>query len=241
MSKLLLALQYWERDREQAMRVAKLITDLEPKHNDGVDFLFVSRFDCTHDLKAIDYASSKFKVFHYINKYRRGTGWPAGCNDLWFGTMDHIYSWTEARFMPEYDAILTFEADACPLVPGWHKTLMKAWHAVNAKKPTNIFGAMVEHPKPHVNGNALFSGKLPFLYEISRRIGGCPPIYGWDFYLTKEFSRLGWGDCPFIKSYWQEKMMEGSKIESLINSDVAFLHGVKDDSVIDFVRNRFVH
>jgi len=241
MSKLLLALQYWERDRDQAMRVAQLIADLEPAHNDQVDFLFVSRFDCPHSLKNIESVSSKFKVFHHINRNRRGTGWPAGCNDLWFGTMDRIYALVEARQMPEYEAILTFEADACPLGPYWHQTLLKAWREANKKKVVKVFGAMVQHPKPHINGNGLFSGDKQFLHEVSRKIGGCPPIYGWDFYLTKEFSQLGWDNCPYIKSFWQEKTMAPEQIDGLIASGVSFLHGVKDDSVIDHIRKRFVH
>lgn len=238
--KILLALQYWEGDRAQAMEVARLIADLEPKHNPDVDFLFVSRFDCLHDMKSIDYVSSKFKVFHYINRGRRGTGWPAGCNDLWFGTMDRIYGLTEAKQMPEYDFVLTFEADCCPLTPHWFRALYKSWTAANAKKPVNMFGALVDHPAPHVNGNAMFSGSLPYLYEISRKIGGCSPVHGWDFYLTKDFSRLGWGNCPHIKSYWQRATMEPEEVEQLINSEVTFLHGVKDKSVTDYIRKRFV-
>jgi len=241
MSKLLLALQYWAGDKALAMDVARLIADMEPTRNEDVDFLFVSRFDCEHDHKTIDYVASKFKVFHYVNKHRRGTGWPAGCNDLWFGTMDFIYSWAEAKRMPEYDAILTFEADSSPLFPGWHRTLMKSWAEQQKKRPTKVFGAMVDAPKTHVNGNALFSGDLGFLYEVSRKIGGCPPIYGWDFYLTREFSRLGWGNCPLMQSYWQEKTMENNRVAQLIEQGVAFLHGVKDRSVLEYVRHRFVH
>lgn len=223
------------------MQVAKLIADLEPRHNPDVDFLFVSRFDCDHDLKAIEQISSKFKVWHYVNKYRRGMGWPAGCNDLWFGTMDHIYSFTEAKIMPEYKAILTFEGDSCPLAPYWHKTLLKSWDDVNRKRPVKVHGAMVKHPAPHINGNCLFSGDLPFLHLISRKIGGCPPIYGWDFFLTKEFSREGWQDCPHVKSFWQEPTMTPERVDELIDSGVVFLHGVKDDSVLRRVRERFIH
>lgn len=238
--KILLALQYWAGDKAQAMELARLIADLEPRHSDDVDFLFVSRFDCDHDLKTVDYVSTKFKVFHHINRHRRGTGWPAGCNDLWFGTMDFVYSWTEAKLMPEYDFVLTFEADCSPLGPHWYRPLMKAWTEANRKKPVNMLGAMVEHPAPHVNGNAMFSGKLPYLHEISRKIGGCSPIHGWDFYLTRDFSRLGWGNCDHIKSFWQRKTMTPEEVDGLITSGVTFLHGVKDYSVLEYVRKRFI-
>jgi len=241
MSKLLLALQYWQGDRAQAMEVARLIADLEPRHNPDVDFLFVSRFDCQHDLKTIDYVSSKFKMWHYINRHRRGVGWPSGCNDLWFGTMDHICSYTEAKIMPEYDAVLTFEADASPLGPYWHKTLLDSWRKVNRKRPVKVHGAMQQYPGVHINGNCLFSGDLPFLNLVSRKIGGCPPIYGWDFFLTKQFSREGWENCPQMVSYWQQATMKPADVDALIDQGVVFLHGIKDNSVLNRIRERFVH
>lgn len=241
MSKLLLALQYWERDRGQAMRLAQLIADLEPRHNPDVDFLFTSRFDCEHDMKAIERISAKFKVHTYINRNRRGVGWPSGCNDLWFGTMDRIYSLVEARQMPEYEAILTFEADCSPLSPYWHQALMISWRNAQKAKVVKMHGAMVPYPRPHINGNALFAGDVPFLHEVSRKIGGCDPTQGWDFAKTLEFSRLGWSDCPLIKSYWQCATMPSEQIDQLITSGVTLLHGVKDDSVLEYVRKRFVH
>lgn len=242
MSKLLLAIQYWSGDRAQAMRLARLVADLEPRHNSEVDVLFVSRFDCEHDMKTVEYVSTKFKVHHYINRHRRGTGWPAGCNDLWFGTMDHIYSFTEAKRLPQYEAILCMEADSSPLVPDWHRRLIAAWRKANdnPNKPVKVFGALVPYPKPHINGNGMFSGDLGFLHLVSRKIGGCPPMYGWDFHLTKDFSRAGWANCPLINSFWQEKTISDERLNALIDAEVCFLHGIKDDSVLDYVRNRFV-
>ena len=62
MSKLLLALQYWDGDKEMAMKVARLIADMEPAHNADVDFLFCSRFDCTHDMDSVAHVAKKFRV-----------------------------------------------------------------------------------------------------------------------------------------------------------------------------------
>ena len=73
-TKILLALQFWKGDKDQAMRVARLIADLEPRHTDFADFLFVSRFDCEQDLATVEYVSQKFNVHTYVNRHRRGTG-----------------------------------------------------------------------------------------------------------------------------------------------------------------------
>jgi len=241
MSKLLIAIQYWEGDKAQAMRVAQLMADLEPRHNSDVDFLFSARFDCAHDMKAVEKVSAKFKVWTYVNKHRRGVGWPSGCNDLWFGTLDHIYDFGSAKFMPTYDAILTCEADSSPLGPHWHRTLMNSWRTVNETKIVKVHGAMVRYPAPHINGNALFSGDLGFLHRISRQIGGCSPIHGWDFILCPQFKQAGWANCPHIRSEWQCKTMAPEQIDGYIDAGVSFLHGVKDDSVLEHVRRRFVH
>lgn len=240
MNKLLLALQYWDGDKAQAIRLARLIADIEPRHCESADFLFVSRFDCTHDEETILHVQKKFNVHTYINRHRRGTGWPHGCNDLWFGTMDHVFSFCEAKRMPPYKAILTFEADSCPLVPNWIRELSNAWDAQQARSITKVYGPRVEYPLPHINGNALFGGDLLTLHKISRQIGGCPPDKGWDFILAKQFKQMGWGDCPLMKSQWQCKTMSESDIDEHRKAGVVFLHGVKDDSVLTDVRKRFV-
>jgi hypothetical protein len=239
-TKILLALQFWKGDRDQAMRVARLIADLEPRHSEFADFLFVSRFDCEQDISTIEYVSTKFNTHTYVNRHRRGTGWPHGCNDLWFGTMDHVYSFSEAKRFPPYKAVLTFEADACPLVPNWHRELSRLWDQHATPKGVKMFGAKVEYPLPHINGNAMFSGDLKFLYWISRLIGGCDPTKGWDFILAKDFKREGWADCPMMKSHWQKKTMPDEEIEALRSAGIVFLHGVKDDSVISHMRKKFV-
>lgn len=239
-TKILLALQFWKGDMEQAMKVARLIADLEPRHSEFADFLFVSRFDCEQDMKTVEYVSTKFNTHTYINRHRRGTGWPSGCNDLWFGTMDHCYSFSEAKRFPPYKAVLTFEADSCPLTPNWYRELSRAWDEQTAVKPVKVFGSLLQYPGWHINGNALFSADLKFLYWVSRQIGGCDPTKGWDFLLAKDFKREGWADCPRMNSHWQRKTMPDEEIDALRSSGVVFLHGVKDDSVISHMRKKFV-
>jgi len=233
--KILLALQYWEGDREQAMKVARLIADLEPRFCEKADFLFVARFDCTHDLAAIKHVSAKFNVHHYINR-QRGQLWPHGCNSLWFGTMDWVYSYGEAERIPPYKAILTFEADACPLAPNWITELSNFWDRAKQK----VVGPLLFSPGEHINGNAMFSGDKGFLKWISRDVGGCTPHGGWDYILAPEFKKRGWADCPKMRSWWKTPTTDYAKFEELSQQHAVFLHGVKDDSMINHVRRRFL-
>lgn len=244
MSKILLALQFWEQDKAAAMQVARLVADLEPKHSDLADFLFVARFDCTQDPATIAYVSKRFNTFSYVNKHRRGQGWPFGCNELWFGTVDHAYTQMQAKLMPDYKAILTFEADGYPLTPDWISRLHDEWDRLHAKG-ANIIGAMTPPGPPatagvHINGNCMVSGDPEYLHWLARKLGGCPPGGGWDYILAPEFKRRGWADCPGMKSYWHAPSMQKPFFDRIRKEGVFFCHGVKDQSVIQLVRSAFL-
>lgn len=235
-TKILLALQFYGEDREKAMKVARLIADLEQRHSEYADFLFVSRFDCSHDKKTLDYVSRKFNVYSHISR-RREVGWAGGCNGLWFGTMDWIYSVNEAKRFPQYKAILTFEADAVPLSPNWISEISRAW---DAGQPTKVMGAMQTSPAEHCNGNCLFSGDIKFLKHIARDIGGCSPHAGWDFALRGTFKRLGWKNSPLFRSWWNYPSMTAETYEQLLRENVVFFHGIKNDDTVNHVRRRFL-
>lgn len=235
--RILLALQFWEGDKAQAMRVARLVADLEVRHSERVDFLFVSRFDCTQDMDTVKYVSSKFNTHTFINRHRRGSGWPFGCNDLWFGTMDHVYTERLARKMPDYKFILTFEADSCPLRRDWVLRLEEFWDNARVK----VCGPMVPYGPPesghrHINGNTMLSGDMDFLHWVSRKVGGCNPAGGWDWLLAPQFMKLGWANCPLMRSHWRAPDATDAGIVKLQEHGVAFLHGVKDESVINYIR-----
>jgi hypothetical protein len=243
-SKILIACQSWEGDNAQAMRLARLIADLEPRHSDRADFFFCYRFDCKPDKATEDYVSSKFNVFSWVNRHRRGEGWPGGCNDLWFGTMDRIYDLCQAGQMPEYKAVLTCEADSSPLVPHWINSLHSEWDKMSQKE-AKLVGHLLQYPpqpqcRLHCNGNALFSGDLTYLHHLARKIGGCPPSAGWDFYLAPQLQALGWADSPAIRSYWNAQTAQVPFLERVTNEGCVFLHGVKDYSVQEYVRNRYL-
>lgn len=235
-SKILIALQYWEGDRSQAMRVARLMADLEPKLCEIADFLFCARFDCEHDLETINYVSKKFTTYHFINRNRRGQGWPFGCNELWFGTMTHILEQTEAGNMPQYKAILTCEADSFPLCPGWLEVLHSEWD----EKKAQVVGVLLNSPLEHVNGNALFSGDYKFLDLIARKISGCTPMGGWDAVLAPTFKKLGWANSYRMRSWWGYKTMPKETYDQLLGEKVVFFHGCKDNTPGEYVRARFL-
>ena len=237
--KLLLALQFWDRDKDQAMRVARLIADLQSGFSEQADFLFVARFDSSQDMKTVEYVSRKFNVQHYINSRYRGAEWPHGCNSLWFGTMDYIYSYRQAGRIPDYKAVLTFEADSCPLHPAWISTLSQEWDRLDRKMVGHLLGHGPDG-KGHINGNCLVSCDMSYLKWISREVGGCSPQGGWDYLLAPQFRARGWADSPAIRSWYRQPTLSAEQYEIAVGQGCALLHGVKDDSVMDLVRKRFI-
>jgi len=238
--KILLALQFWNGDKDQAMRLARTIADMQPGRCDNADFLFMSRFDCTQDAPTIQEVSRKFNVFQAVSR-RRGTGWPHGCNDLWFGTLDHIYSKTVARQMPEYKAILTFEADCAPTASNWVNELHRAW---DLAAPAQIVGSLIpgkDGGHDHINGNMMFTGDLAALKWVTRDVGGCHARGGWDYLLAPQFKKRGWADCPGMRSDYRMETMTREYFEHLITSGVFFHHGCKDGSSLALVQERFVN
>jgi|KBSSwiStaDraftv2_1062776.scaffolds.fasta_scaffold17690_3 hypothetical protein len=244
-SKILLAFLFWERDKAQMCQLARLIADLEPGMCESADVLFSARFDCTHDLETIQYVSRKFKVHTNICRGRRGVGWPAGCNDIVFGTLDYVHDYGAAKRIPPYKAVALLEADGAPLRKGWIEELSRAWDEANAKKPVRVFGPLLDTGVKdagfkHINGNCLVSGDKVFLHWFTRKLGGCTPRAGWDWCLAPQFKRLGWADCKQMKSWWRCPGVSEEQYNQLLDAGVCYLHGCKNEDVWNLVRKKYL-
>lgn len=237
--RVLLALQYWEGDRAQAMDVARFIADLQPKHTDAADFLFVSRFDCHHDQDAVKYVSNKFNVRTFTSR-RRGKGWPHGCNDLWFSTIEHVNDNIEIRKFPKYKFVLTFEADCVPMSTRWIQHLIEQWDLAQAKRRVFVMGAQLESPGRHINGNALFSTDQAFTRWLSKDVSAAPPSQGWDYYLGPSFRSWGVAIMPGLQSFWATPTFSETDIENSFGRGDVFVHGVKDRSLLHAARKKLL-
>lgn len=237
--RVLLVLQYWKGDRDQAMRLARFIADLQTSKCENADFLFVARFDCAHDQDTVEYVSKKFNVFTYTSK-RRGVGWPNGCNDLWFGSVEWVHSMIEGKKVVPYKAFLTFESDCVPLAANWINRLSTAWDEANAKTPIFVLGPYLTAPGPHINGNMLLSGNPAFTHWVTRKVGGAPPNAGWDYVMYRDFKRWGARDLPIMRSYWGTKTFSDDAFLAEIAAGTVFIHGIKDDSLLKQARAKLL-
>jgi hypothetical protein len=229
-NRVLLVLQFWEGDKARAGQVARLLSDIEPRHTEQADLLFASRFDCEADPHAVLYAARKFNVATFKGR-RRGVGWPNGCNDLWFDVMTHLYELQSCDKLPHYKAVLTFEPDCVPLALDWLPRLSAAWDEA-AKAGCHALGAELPHPARHINGNALFSASPQFLYWVARKVRGCSATQGWDYAIRDQIFKWGGKDTPLIRSFWALRTCEPGVVPGLVSQGCVFFHGCKDESAL---------
>jgi hypothetical protein len=235
MKKILLALQYWEGDRAASAKLLKFLADLEPKHCELADILLVNRFDCLPETSAATYAERKFNIFSHTSR-RRGTGWPNGCNDLWFSTMEWVLGSMETKKCPDYKAVFTFESDGAPIFQDWVRRLSFAWDRVQSKSKIYIAGPYIPPPVEHINGNMMISTDHKFLDWLVRRVSGCPANIGWDYYLFSAFKRWGVANIPEIVSLYHTKDYTDERFREFREKPVAWVHGVKDTSLLECSR-----
>ncbi len=238
--KILITIPYWDGDRNQAMLMAKLLADLEPKHSDLADILFVHRFDSKKiDPEGVKYISRKFNVLQHRSA-RKETGWPAGCNGILWGMLEYVYHKSEAKQIPQYKAIFNMASDVVPLRQDWLPWLHAQWDAIRRKDSTCCMaGAFIQNhdARDHINGDACFlATDYEFLKWLVRGVGGIRVRCGWDWLLASDFCDRGWSDIAGIKSLWQTPTMTQAEAEAWIKRKVFMIHGVKDNSLLEHAR-----
>lgn len=241
-NKILIALQYWSGDRTRALKLAKYLADLEPAHSDLADIVLVNRFDCPQDSPATLAAlSRKFNVYSYKSPHR-GVGWPDGCNGLWFGTVEWAYTMMADKKIPHYKAIFTCEADGAPVHQDWIARMSTAWD-VSQQGASRVYmaGALVSYPGvyEHINGNCLVSGDGPFLHWVTRVVAGMRAGVGWDYGLRDEFRRWGWANVPGIISAYNTPHFTPEQFAHFRAQELIWIHGGKDESLIQYGREFF--
>jgi hypothetical protein len=242
-NKILIVLLYWEGDRAQAMKLARLLADLEAGHSARADFLFVARFDCKHDDDTIRYVSRKFNVFKHVSQ-RRGIGWPMGCNSIFFGALEWVYHKMAAKQIPHYRSILILGGDGAPLSRDWLSSFINESEMLH-KKQVFVSGALVqakEHGHDHINGDCmLLSGNLDFLRWLAVTVGDVSVSAGWDWVLAKEFENWGWKGLPFVKSVWnRRKEFTQADWDAEVAAGTVWFHGQKAYSLLNLGRKNLL-
>jgi hypothetical protein len=232
-----LALQFWEGDRDQANRVARMIADNEPTFRKDVEFVFVPRFDTTADAETVEYVSKKFPTSVFRTS-RRETGWPGGCNAMWCSLANEFLLGKHYRGdWPDVRWALTFESDCVPVHPDWINRLDAEWDLAEADGK-KVMGCWMPngHPMGHLNGNLMIS---PDFARHHSGILGCPSDRAWDVEFAPIFEPV-WRKTGLIANFYRALKVTDAQFEKVYSGDAppVLIHGVKDSSAEDYARRK---
>lgn len=231
MKKFLVALQYWEGDRESSLSLLELFHETVSEKNPWADLVIVHRFDTTpppEDL--LKKLHVNFNKVYVVKGAHQSVGWPDGCNGLWY----NLVSYAGERFLfyrdwVEYKAFLSMESDSCPLVDEWLRVLSREWD----DNEVCVLGAWDSRNGDcpglgHINGNGMFDINLAGKAGVPL----LPPQgKGWDTYFARLFKTLGWQGTYAIRNIWNHPTLDEKTFLQMRKDGAVFLHGIKDFSV----------
>lgn len=232
---LTVVLQYWADDEAAALRLARLLADIEPAPRKDLQLVLARRFDLPLSAEAWNtllHCGAKFSVSHVQIK-REGTGHPAGPNALWSGAMEFLArGWR--RGMLKRSACFFIEADGCPLRSDWASVLI-AEHQASLLTGRRVTGALTRLPVPHFNGTLIAEASVwldrPSLHRT-------PPDQAWDIFHAAAFLQEG-RPTPLIKNIYGAQGMSDEGLAAL-SAETAWMSNAKDSSVIGWAERTLV-
>jgi hypothetical protein len=147
------AIQYWAGDEARALRLARLLTAVEPvARKDMVTVALCRRYDMRDPspeaVLTWKTLGTRFGAM-MIRSEREGTGHPAGANALWAGTFEKLAGlWSNGQI--QASSVMFVEADGCPVSHDWLDWI-RSEHEALVVAGKRILGPRMSKP-PHVNG-----------------------------------------------------------------------------------------
>lgn len=238
---LVLAIQYWEGDEAQAMRLARLLADIEPEaREDGTVLALCRREDLELPSalaeETLFHCSTKFKVMR-LRARRPGKGHPEGCNALAASVLDQLaIAWRAGNLGAP--SVFLMEADGCPLSADWINRL-RAEHQDALLRGKRVTGAYTEGTVPiripHINGSLIAHLSMwfdrPSLHQT-------PTSEAWDLFhaiaIMQEAQPTGLMRNLYGARDWSDSALAALARES------AWLANTKDDSALRWAEEHLV-
>lgn len=230
----IIIVQYWRDDEARALRLARLLADIEPVKRPDMGIALVRRFDCpaSEDLQRTYYhCQAKFSVMDMATGKERGH--PDGCNSLWAGAVGSAAAmWADGR--SPFESAFTIEHDGVPLCVDWIDRL-KLEHNRTLSDEKRVTGALMDRPgpAPHVNGSLLLHLSTwldrPSLHQTPRG-------QAWDIFHHAVLV----AECrptTLIKNVYGSVDWTPGALAAMAR-ETAWLANVKDDSAIEWAEQQ---
>jgi hypothetical protein len=232
---LVLAIQYWSGDEAEAMRLARLLADIEPRRRSDVTLAFCRRFDMPQtDLawKTQIACGLKFSTTQVQSK-REGLGHPNGCNQLVAGILDEL-SDRRAKGLLDRHSVLFLEADGCPLRKDWLDIVIRE-HEKSLEAGRLITGAATEHGIRHLNGTMALHLSA---WTDRPSLQHTPPSQAWDLFHSATLWAAGRPTTWMRNTYGAQKYSR--EVLRSLSKEVAWLASTKDDSALRWAEKNLV-
>jgi hypothetical protein len=223
--KFIVAIQYYNGDRSEAMELAGLLADFEEKKREDVDFILCPRFDADEPEPAIvEKLRGKFGGVLVVRTTKQATGYPMGCNAQWAD----LITWAMTAGYSGDDAIFTTEADSFAWRRDWIDVVKEEWMKARAMDKL-CMGCVIYTTPPHVNGNAVFI--WDWAARCPQMLMNIPEKVAWDYHFGNFLCTHVYPTLEIV-SLWQHENFDSSKLMR----QHAFFHGVKDESGRNLMR-----
>lgn len=236
--KLLVCLPFYTGDGNQMEKTARVACDLLEELTNQAEIMFVPRFDTdAPSMEIQNLAASKFFKVHVWRCPTKYAGFPAGCNAMAYGLLNHVSGQrclNEGFF--DIDAILILESDCVITRRDWVRELCGEWQeAINQNK---LVAGALQHRngdiQEHINAVALYDPDVACVLPCLR---GGPSHLGWDHYHGPSVVPYALDSKLFKLDYRRPTITP----DQLFSDDrVLIYHGVKDDSALNAVRSRYL-
>lgn len=228
---MIIALQYYFGDEEKALKLARLLADIEHSKTSHT-LLLVRSFDTKESVelrRTVCYCARKFQVVKTKSNERR-TGYPDGAYGLFHGAMtaaerlrvSGLVSWGE-------DSVFCCEADGCPLSLSWISILEEA-HRMTLQSGKRVTGAVMEQPYRHVNGNLVAHISL---WSDRASLRSCSPYVAWDIFHRDVLLAETRPSTVIRNEHGTSEWTRGSLLA--ISKHSAWIANVKDDSALQHI------
>ena len=233
---LILALQYCRHDEAKALRLARLLADIETERRGDVVLALCRSADCKLSSAAkrtAQYCHAKFPAVMVIQSNRAGNGHPDGPNQQWISFMETIAAERSVgRVHAEH--VFTFEPDCVPLSRDWIDRLMAEQHLTiqQGKRITSAVMRHTDHQVQHPNGKLLMH--LPYFTDHPS-LHQTPPTEAWDMHHRVTLLAATRPSTIIANRHestgWTLQLLRNLATES------AWLHGFRDDVPWKFARS----
>ncbi len=237
---LIIALQFWEGDRDKALRLARLLRNIEPQRREEVTIWFCPRWDHVwdeEDQRTYDYVAKRFRVGGPMRQLATGgVGHPAGPNGMFARIMGDLSEAWSTGAIREAASVFLIEADGAPLTTDWIERL-QVEHRTALTMGKRVTGCLTEYGGetariPHINGSLIAHLSL-WIDRPSMR--HTPRGQAWDVFHAAAFLQET-RPTSLIKNIYGATDWTPGTLANLAR-ETAWLASTKDDSAIEWAEH----